>query len=135
MAAEKDLKIADGGGKKKKMIIIAAAVVVPTALLEHDDLFAARLGDDFGRNDEAIGALHFAAVTGQQDVAQRHGVASFAVDLFNGDLVSGGDAILLAARAHDCEHGLPSNQKTKLPAHQSPTKAGDFSDMRESQRH
>jgi flagellar protein FliL len=28
MAAEKDLKIADGGGKKKKMIIIAAAVVL-----------------------------------------------------------------------------------------------------------
>src|SRR3546814_3172236 len=91
-----------------------------------DDLFTARLGNDLGRNDEAFGALRFAAVTGQQDVAQRHGVAGFAVDLFNGDLVSGGDAILLAARAHDCEHGLPSNQKTKSPAHQSPTKAGDF---------
>ena len=31
--------------------------------------------------------------------------ARLAVDLVDDDLVSGGDAILLAARAHDCEHG------------------------------
>src|SRR3546814_10338838 len=61
-----------------------------------------------------------------QDVAQRHGVARFTLDLLDSDLVSGGDAILFAARAHDCEHGLPSNQKLKRPRCQSPAEAGDF---------
>jgi hypothetical protein len=76
-----------------------------------------------------------AAVTGQQNVTQRHGVTGCAFDLLDGDLVSSGDAILLAARAHDCEHGLPSNQKLKHPRSRSAAEATDFSGMRESQRH
>src|SRR3546814_18874081 len=112
----------DAQQRQRLAVAVAAAIIVPAALLEDDDLFTARLGDDLGRNDEAFGALRFAAVTGQQDVAQRHGVASFAVDLFNGDLVSGGDAILLAARAPDCEPGLPSHKKTQSPAHPSRSK-------------
>src|SRR3546814_8435144 len=39
------------------------------------------------------------------DVIQRHLVAGLSGQLLDDDLVSGGDAILLAARAHDCEHG------------------------------
>ena len=107
---------------------------MPAALLEDDDLFAAGLRDDLGRDGEALGVLHLAAVTGQQDVAQRHGVTGFTLDLLDGDLVSGGNAILLSARAHDCEHGLPSNQKLEHPRCRSPAKAGEFSSKRERPR-
>ena len=41
----------------------------------------------------------------KQDVAQRDGVAGFASQLLNRDLVSGGNPVLFAARAHYCEHG------------------------------
>src|SRR5207237_5783773 len=46
---------------------------------------------------------------GEQDVAERHAVARVAVELLDDDLVSRGDAILLPARAHDCEHWLFSS--------------------------
>ena len=49
--------------------------------------------------------LQLAAVAGEQDVAQGDGVAGLSGELLDDDLVSGGDAILLAARAHDSEHG------------------------------
>jgi type II secretory pathway component GspD/PulD (secretin) len=39
---------------------------------------------------------------------QRHRVTRFTSELLNDDLVSGGDAVLLAASAHDCEHGYQS---------------------------
>ncbi len=45
-------------------------------------------------------------LAGEQDVAQGDGVARRSGELLDDDLVSGGDAILLAARAHDSEHGL-----------------------------
>lgn len=96
--------------RQRLTMAVATAIVVAATLLENDDLFAARLGDNFGRNGKAVCVLNFAAVTGQQDITQRYGIASFTLDLFNSDLVSSGDSILLAARAHDCEHGLPSNQ-------------------------
>jgi hypothetical protein len=89
-----------------------AAVIVAPLFLEDGDLVGLGLGDDLGRNGETVGRLQLAAVAGQQDVAQGNGVAGFSGDLLDDDLVSGGDAILLAARAHDCEHGpvqLPSN--------------------------
>src|SRR3546814_10728328 len=63
----------DAQQRQRLAVAVAAAIIVPAALLEDDDLFTARLGNDLGRNDEAFGALLFAAVTGQQDVAQRHG--------------------------------------------------------------
>src|SRR6478735_487324 len=83
-----------------------AAIVVPAALLEDDDLLALRLGDDLGRDDDLGGLRHVVAVAGEQDVAQGDRVAGVTRQLLDRDLVSGGDAILLAARAHYCEHGL-----------------------------
>ena len=44
------------------------------------------------------------------------------------------EALLLSARAHDCEHGLPSNQKLEHPRCRSPAKAGEFSSKRERPR-
>ena len=51
------------------------------------------------------------AIAGEQDVAQRDGVAGVARQLLDRDLVSGGNPVLLAARTHYCEHGarLPFN--------------------------
>jgi len=57
------------------------------------------------RNDDALGILHFAAVTSQQYVTQGDGFTGFTSQLFNRDLVSGGNPVLFAARAHNCEHG------------------------------
>jgi guanyl-specific ribonuclease Sa len=48
------------------------------------------------------------------------GVARLAGQLLDDDLVSGGDAILLAARAHDCEHGS-SSPAPAAPTAPSPT--------------
>src|SRR5690606_28834159 len=82
-----------------------ATIVVPAPLLEDDDLLALRLSDDLGRNRDLAGLRQLLAVAGQQDIAQRDRVAGFSRQLLDRDLVSGGDAILLAACAHDCEHG------------------------------
>src|SRR3546814_20632563 len=79
---------------------------VPPALLEDDDLLALRLRDDLGRNRKVLGVLEVRAFARQQDVVQRDGVAGVARQLLDYDLVSGGDAILLAALAHDREHGF-----------------------------
>src|SRR5690606_36724631 len=82
----------------------AAAIIVPAALLEHNTLFAARLRHDLGRDGEALGILDLGAVAREQHIAEHDGIAGFASQLPNDDLVSGGDAILLPARALDCEH-------------------------------
>jgi len=96
-------------------VTLLAAVIVPAALLEHGDLVGLGLGDDLCRNGQAIGRLEAAAVAGEQDIAQRDAVARIAVELLNDDLVSRGDAILLAARAHDCEHWLFSSLRIRFP--------------------
>ena len=83
---------------------VLAAIVVAAALLEDDDLFAARLRDDLGRDDDACGIDDFAAVAGQQDFAQRDLVAGIPCQLLDRDLVSGGNPVLLAACAQHCEH-------------------------------
>src|SRR5437763_1225566 len=85
---------------------LLATVVVPAALLEHGDLVGLGLGDNLGRDGQAIGRLQAAAVAGEQDIAQGDAVARIPIDFLDDDLVSGGDAILLAARAHACEHWL-----------------------------
>ena len=90
---------------------LLAAVIVPAALLEDGDLVGLGLRDDLRRDGQPVGRLEAAAVAGEQDVAQRHAVARIAVDLLDDDLVSRGNAILLAARAHDCEHWLFSSLK------------------------
>src|SRR6478736_3806336 len=82
------------------------AIVVPAALLEDGDLLALRLGDDLGRDDDLGGLRQAVTLAGEQDVAQGDRVAGVTRQLLDRDLVSGGDAILLAARAHYCEHGL-----------------------------
>jgi hypothetical protein len=53
---------------------LLAAIVVPAALLEDGDLVALRLGDDLGRDGQAVGRLQVRAVAGEQDVAQGDGV-------------------------------------------------------------
>jgi len=67
------------------------------------------LGDDLRRDGQAVGRLEVPAVTGEQDVAKRDLVPGSAVELLDDDLVSRVDAILLSARAHDCEHWLFSS--------------------------
>src|SRR3546814_1733219 len=89
----------------------AAAIVVTASLLEDDDLLALLLRDNLGRNGQPVGGLQLAAVTGKQHVRQRHAFACLAGHLFNYDLVSGGDAILLAACAHHCEHGYVRSEE------------------------
>src|SRR3546814_14660170 len=84
--------------------------------LEDDDLLALLLRDNLGRNGQPVGGLQLAAVTGKQHVRQRHAFACLAGHLFNYDLVSGGDAILLAACAHHCEHGYVTLNKTRVPS-------------------
>jgi hypothetical protein len=74
--------------------------------LKTGDLLALRLRDDLGRDGDLAGLRQLVALAGEQDVAQHDRVAGVARQLFDRDLVSGGDAILLAARAHYCEHGL-----------------------------
>src|SRR5438552_3052459 len=91
---------------------LLAPVIVAAALLEHRHLVGLGLGDDLGRDGEAGGRLEVGSVAGEQNIAQRDAVARTAVELLDDDLVSRGDAILLAARAHDCEHWLFSSLKT-----------------------
>src|SRR5688572_3370223 len=103
------LRIADRDDAQQGHLLAVpglAAIVVPAALLEDDDLLALRLGDDLGRDGDLAGFRQLVAVAGEQDVAQRDRVAGVTRQLLDRDLVSGGDAILLAARAHYCEHGL-----------------------------
>ena len=47
-----------------------AAIIVPAALLEHRDLVALRLGDDLGRDGQAVGRLQVGAFAGEQDVGR-----------------------------------------------------------------
>ena len=75
-----------------------ATIVVATLLLEDDDLVSLRLRNDLGRNGEPGNSLGFAAIGCKQDIAQRHGVTGIARHLFDDDLVSCGNAVLLAAR-------------------------------------
>src|SRR6185503_1664428 len=94
---------------------LLAAVVVAAALLEHRHLVALSLGDDLRRDRQAAGRLEAAAVAGEQHVTQRDLVAGVAVELLDHDLVSRVDAILLSARAHDCEHWLFSSCRIPVP--------------------
>jgi signal transduction histidine kinase len=103
------LVIADRDDLQDRVVLavaLLAAIIVAAALLEHRHLVAPGLGDDLGRDLEAVGRLQAAAVAGEQDVAERDLVTGLAVELLDDDLVSGVDAILLSARAHDCEHWL-----------------------------
>src|SRR3546814_7654017 len=94
---------------------------MPATLLEDDNLLALRLRNDFGRNGQAFAVLQFRALTGQQTIVQCNRRASFTSQLLNYDLVSCGNTILLAARAHNSEHGLSLHssmlmRKTNRPA-------------------
>src|SRR5690606_29321853 len=103
------LGVADRDDAQQRQLLAMAglaAIVVPAALLEDRDLLALRLSDDLGRHGNLARFLELAAVAGQQDVPERDRIAGVARQLLDRDLVSRGDAILLAARAHYCEHGL-----------------------------
>ena len=88
---------------------LLAAIVMAATLFENDHLFAALLRDDFGRNGEVFQVGSFVAVASKQYVTQRDLVTRFTRQFFNCDFISGGDAILLAACAHDSEHGFNSS--------------------------
>ena len=51
-------------------VALLAAVIVAAALLEDDDLVGLGLGDDLGRDGEAVGGRSSRALAGEQDVAQ-----------------------------------------------------------------
>jgi hypothetical protein len=78
-----------------------AAIVMPTLFLENENLVGLCLRHDFGRDGQPLGL----AFAGEKDIAQDNGITGFSGKLFNGDFVSGGNAVLLSASAHDCEHG------------------------------
>src|SRR4030095_11210736 len=86
------------------------------ALLEDGALVGLRLGDDLGGDDEARGRLEVRAFAGQQDVGEVDAIAGATGQLLDDDLVSRGDAILLAARAHDCEHCFYPNKSVTAPS-------------------
>ncbi len=96
---------------------LLAAIIVPAALLEDRDLLALRLGEDFRADDQAGHRLQVRTFPGEEDVGDVDPVAGFPSEFLDYDLVSGGNAILLTARAHDCEHWLTS--LAKLDARQS----------------
>jgi hypothetical protein len=87
--------------------------------LEYGDLLALCLSDDLSRDGQSVGRLEVRPLTGKQNLAECDAVARVAVELLDDDLVSGGDAVLLAARAHDCEHWLFSSLKL-VPRQQLP---------------
>ena len=82
-----------------------AAIIVAAALLEDDDFLALRLRDNLSGNRYLGGVGQRLALACQKHITQSDCIASFASQLFNGDFVSGGNPILFAARAHNCEHG------------------------------
>ena len=91
-----------------------AARILAAALLEGDDLVAALMRDDFAgdggaRNGRRADRRRVAA--DHEHFAERHHFARILLDAVDPDHVFGGDAVLLAARAHDCEHGLTSLSK------------------------
>src|SRR6476469_1140349 len=107
------LVIADGDDLEDRVqlaMALLATIIVAAALLEHRDLVALGLGDDLGGGGQAVRRLDIRPLAGEQVIAQRDLVTGIAVKLLDDDLVSGGDAILLAARAHDCEHWLFSSR-------------------------
>ncbi len=102
-----DLRIADRDDLQDRVLLAMthfAAIVVAAALLEDDDLVGLGLGDDLCADLETLGRLDLVAVAGEQDIVERDRIASLSGKLFDDDFVSGGNAILFAARAHDCEH-------------------------------
>src|SRR5207248_1083408 len=106
------LLVADRDDLQNRVLLamtFLAPVIVAAALLEHRDLLALGLGDDLRRDGEAAGRLQIPAIASEQDVAERDLVTGVAVELLDDDLVSRVDAILLSARAHDCEHCLFSS--------------------------
>ena len=90
-------------------VALLAAVIVAAALLEHRDLVALGLGDDLGTDGQALDRLQLRPFAGQQHVGDVDPLTGFTGHLLDDDLVSQGNAILLAARAHDCEHWLYSS--------------------------
>lgn len=94
---------------------IFATIIMTALLLENDDLIGLGLRDNFCRDRQAVGGFHLSGIASKQNVSQRNGITSNACQLFNNDLVSGSNAILLATRAHDCEHGSLLFHKS-LPA-------------------
>ena len=88
---------------------LLTAIIMAATLFEDDYLFTALLRNDFGRNGQAVHVLRLVTVAGKKDVTKRDLVTRFTRQFFNCDFVSGGDAILLAACAHDCEHGFNSS--------------------------
>ena len=62
-------------------------------------------------DDVLVAILLRAGIRGQS-------VIDLARQLLDRDLVSGGNAILLAARAHDCEHGVRTLIQSLCPARQ-----------------
>ena len=83
---------------------VLAAIIMAATLLENDDFFALGLSDDLGRDRHLRSIGNRAVLACEQDVAQRDLVTGFTQQLLNRDFVSGGNPILLTARAHYSEH-------------------------------
>ena len=82
-----------------------AAIIVAAALLEDRNLLALCLRNDLCGHGNLGGIGHLAVLARDQNIAQRDLVTGFTSQLLDRDLVSGGNPVLLAARAHYCEHG------------------------------
>ena len=87
---------------------LLAAIIFSPLLLEHDDLLAAHLLDDLGRDARAgnrAARLRTALAAAEQEhLGKLDDIAGLARDALDLDNVVRRHAILLAARANDREH-------------------------------
>src|SRR5215813_7958442 len=109
--------LGDAQDREVLAVAILAAVVVPAVLLEDQHLVALALGDDGGAD---AGAAYergadgdLVAVAEHQDLAELDDLAGSAGQALDLDHVVGGDPVLLAAGADDCEHFTEAEQCAK----------------------
>src|SRR5215813_2339846 len=109
--------LGDAEDREVLAVAVLAAVVVPALLLEDQHLVALALGDDGGAD---AGAAYergadgdLVAVAEHQDLAELDDLAGSAGQALDLDHVVGGDPVLLAAGADDCEHFTEAEQCAK----------------------
>jgi hypothetical protein len=87
---------------------VGALIALPALFLEHHDLLAAGLLEQFGGDgctlDDRRADLGVLAVVEHQHRRDRQGATCFAFELFDGNHIAIGDAILLPAGLNHCVH-------------------------------
>src|ERR1700730_14537347 len=102
--------------------------VLPSPLFECNCPLSARLLDNLAGNAGAVGQRgsyrRFAVLREHENTIERHAIAGIAGERHDGDRITGGDAVLLAAGFDDRERPtslvfhvprVPSMQRPRLP--------------------